>query len=1081
MKLSELASEHNLEPDLLREVVEVDLSIRLSKGMDTVLKEADVSRILACDGLETVDGKAFTPIIPKEFEEKQKKKAATKKGLATKKRKIEEEAEAKRKEEESRLEEERKKHAEELARREIERSERERVEAEQAKMRVETEELVHVEAQRIAAEEDMKRREAEAKRIAAELSVIRQEAAAEAATAQINAQASAAANAQANAQNAANALATGATTVADKSVEKPTNLAPASAPALKPSETPASAPFIPAAPAITSAPTSNDSTIARDKSGEKPASESVEKTDKTPAIVPAATKNTTSAKPVVPAPAPKAPVEIKAAKGIGSKLANLAKATHEKADHSLKVIPKPTIPTASAAAPSAPAPSEGLSPEDRRRLIQDNIRKNLAMAQKVRDAKVASRKKPGFTTIDRSKTPGGPGGPGGNNNRGPGGNNRGPGGNNNRGGPNSQGPAANRGPKRDSRDHRKSGEQEVDAEGNPLKAGSRRRPLSTEEQDLSGKTEFTIALPCTVREFSEASGLKSSIVIAKLFMAGVMANINSVIEKDAVELLAQEFKKNVTITEASDVIEAVEAEHAAAQEEDKPEDLAPRPPVVTIMGHVDHGKTSLLDAIRKTQVAAGEAGGITQAIGAYTVATSNDLEVTFIDTPGHEAFTEMRARGSQVTDVVVIVVAADDGVMPQTKEAINHAKAAGVSIVVALNKIDKPEAKEKGQREKVIRELAEAGLQAEEWGGEIAVVGTSATTGEGINELLERLALETEVLELKANHFANANGTVIEAHRHEGQGVTATFLVQRGSLAIGDIVIAGTGYGRVRSMSSWTGKRTELAGPSHAVEVIGLNDMPRAGDKFQVVDSLKQAAEVAETRVQKMRERELAAKQKTTTAASIFGDLAHAKKKEIRIVIKSDAAGSMEVLNKTLADLATDEVRVTIIHAGVGGITSSDVTLAEASKAMIIGFNVIADGKARLMADNYGLQLSSFSIIYELLDYVKAAMGGMLDPDMVEKVIGHAEVRATFTITKVGVVAGLYVTDGIARRDAWMRITRDNTILHTGKVGSLRRFKEDVKEVREKFECGLTVEKFEDIKVGDLMEFYTKEKVARSL
>jgi translation initiation factor IF-2 len=506
-----------------------------------------------------------------------------------------------------------------------------------------------------------------------------------------------------------------------------------------------------------------------------------------------------------------------------------------------------------------------------------------------------------------------------------------------------------------------------------------------------------------------------------------------------------------------------------------------RPPVITIMGHVDHGKTSLLDAIRKTQVAAGEAGGITQAIGAYTVTTSSDLEVTFIDTPGHEAFTEMRARGSQVTDVVVIVVAADDGVMPQTKEAINHAKAAGVTIVVAMNKIDKPEAQVQSQREKIFRELAEAGLQAEEWGGEIAVVGTSAVTGQGIDELLERLALETEVLELKANHFANASGTVIEAHRSEGQGVTATLLIQRGSLAIGDIVIAGVGYGRVRSMAAWTGKRTELAGPSHAVEIIGLNDIPRAGDKFQVVDSLKQAAEVAEVRIQKMRERQLAAKQKTTTASSIFGDLAHAKKKEIRVVIKADSAGSMEVLNKTINDLATEEVRVTIIHSGVGGINSSDVTLAEASKALIVGFNVIADSKARSLADSYQLQISSYTIIYELLDFLKAAMGGMLDPMAVEKVIGHAEVRATFTITKVGVVAGLYVTDGVVRRDAWMRITRDNNILHTGKVDTLRRFKEDVKEVREKFECGLTVEKFEDIKVGDLMEFYTQEKVARKI
>ena len=1035
MKLSELASEHHLDADLLREVVEVDLSISLAKGMDTVLKEADVSRILACDGLETADGKPFTPIIPKEFEEKHKKKIATKKGLETKKRKLEAEAEALKKVEDAKVGQERIKHEEELARREAERHAREVLEAEHLRVRSESEAMVHAESQRFVAEEDMKRRESEAKRISSELSAMRQEAVAQAASVR-------AANAAASAANAAAGAASAA----------------ANAPASNAAQAPSA---VSPSPAITSEPTAlapaqPQALVVESAAPAAPV--------EAPAPISLAPARLASA-PVAKAPvAPMAMSENKAVKGIGSKLASLAKATHEKGDHSIKALPKPAI--GAAAAPAVI--SENLSPEDRRRLIQDNIRKNLAMAQKVRDAKLQARKKPGFTPIDRSKTPApaggrtGPGGP------------RGPG-----GGPNrpAGGPQAGRGPKRDSRDHRTP--TELDADGNPLK--NRRRPLSTEDVDLSGKTEFSVALPCTVREFSEASGIKSSSVIAKLFMAGVMANINSVIEKDAVELLAMEFKKTVTIREASDVIDEVDAEQAAAKEEDKPEDLVPRPPVVTIMGHVDHGKTSLLDAIRKTQVAAGEAGGITQHIGAYTVMTPGGLEVTFIDTPGHEAFTEMRARGSQVTDVVVIVVAADDGVMPQTKEAINHAKAAGVSIVVALNKIDKPEAMAPGQREKVIRELAEAGLQAEEWGGEIAVVGTSATTGVGIEELLERLSLETDVLELKANHFANASGTVIEAHRNEGQGVTATFLIQRGSLAVGDVVVAGVGYGRVRSMSEWTGERIKLAGPSHAVEIIGLNDMPRAGDRFQVLDDLKQAAEVAETRIEKVRERALAAKQKTTTASSIFGDLAHAKKKEIRVVVKSDAAGSMEVLNKTINDLATEEVRVTVIHSGVGGINSSDVTLAEASGAMIVGFNIIADSKARALADSYHLQISSFTIIYELLDYLKAAMGGMLDPATVEKVIGHAEVRQTFTITKVGVVAGLHITDGICRRDAWMRITRENNILHTGKVGSLRRFKEDVKEVREKFECGLTVEKFEDIKTGDIMEFFTKEKVARTL
>jgi translation initiation factor IF-2 len=1019
MKLSELASEHKLDVDLLREVVEEDLSIALPKGMETELKEAEVKRILACDGLETADGKPFTPIIAKEFEEKHRKKIATKKGLATKKRKLDDQAEVKRKEEEAKVDVERKRHAEELARREIERVIREQAEAEQARLRSEAEAMVQVESQRFVAEEDMKRRESEAKRIAGELSAMRDaEAVIQAAEAQAKEAEKAQELARKNEQEGQAKRSDG-----DKLGEN----APLQAVALANGH--------PAPMTDRAAPAAPSSSPA-------------------PAGTPAATPRPPEGKPPTPIDIP-----VKAAKGLGSKLASLAKATHEKADHSTKALPKPVVQAASGMPAIA---DESLSADDRRRLIQDNIRKNLAMAQKVKDAKIAARKKPGFATIDRSKTPApaGRGGPGG-----------------------GRGPAKpgvpGRGPKRDPREHR--ADAAAAAEEERLKPGSRRRPLSTEEVDLSGRTEFEIALPATVREFSEASGIKSSTVIAKLFMAGVIVNINSVLEKDAVELLAMEFKKTVTIKQSEDVSEQVEAEAQAAVEEDKPEDLVPRPPVVTIMGHVDHGKTSLLDAIRKTQVAAGEAGGITQHIGAYTVSTPGGLDVTFIDTPGHEAFTEMRVRGSQVTDVVVVVVAADDGVMPQTREAINHAKAAGVAIVVALNKIDKPEAQAAGQREKIVRELAEAGLQAEEWGGDIAVIGTSATTGVGIDELLERLTLETEILELKANHFAMASGTVIEAHRNEGQGVTATFLIQRGSLAVGDVVLAGVGYGRVRSMTDWKGSKVPLAGPSHAVEIIGLNEMPRAGDRFQVLDDLKQAAEVAESRLQKVRERELAAKQKITTTASLFGDLAHAKKKEIRVVVKSDAAGSMEVLNKTITELATDEVRVTIIHSGVGGITSSDVTLAEASSAMILGFNVIADPKARALADSYNLQLTSFTIIYELLDHLRAAMGGMLDPETVEKVIGHAEVRQTFTITKVGVVAGLFITDGVARRDAFMRITRENTILHTGKVGSLRRFKEDVKEVREKFECGLTVEKFEDIKVGDIMEFYTKEKVARTL
>ncbi|MBN8525746.1 MAG: translation initiation factor IF-2, partial [Planctomycetes bacterium] len=647
----------------------------------------------------------------------------------------------------------------------------------------------------------------------------------------------------------------------------------------------------------------------------------------------------------------------------------------------------------------------------------------------------------------------GPGGPGA---RGPGGPARG-----GRGGPGKPGKGTP--------------EEMAEQEGNL----TRRRLRSSLEEDISGVTEFEIAVPCTVREFSEASGVRVSVIIAKLFMAGVMANINSVLGKSEVELLAQEFKKTVTVTEPKDLDEQIQAETQTITS-DKPEDLAPRPPVVTIMGHVDHGKTSLLDAIRKTQVAAGEAGGITQHIGAYTVTAPNGMDVTFIDTPGHQAFTEMRARGSKVTDVAVIVVDAVDGCMPQTIEAINHAKAAGVTVVVAMNKIDKPEVTPQSQ-ERVVRQLAEQGLQAEEWGGEVGVIRTSAITGQGIDELLARLALETDVKELKANHFAPASGTVLEANRQEGQGVTATFLVQRGSLAIGDAVLAGTAYGRVRSLTNWKGDRVELAGPSQAVEVIGLDEMPRAGDGFRVMEDIPQAAEAAEVRRQKQRERELMAKAKNITSSSILGDIAESKKKELRVVVKADAAGSLEVLQKTINDLTSQDVRVSIIHSAVGGINSSDVTLAVASRATVIGFHVIADSKARQIADDNGVDIRSYTIIYELLDELKLAAAGMLEPETRENVIGHAEVKATFQITKTGTVAGLRVVDGLVRRDAFMRITRDSNILHTGKVGSLRRFKEDVKEVREGFECGLTVENFSNIQIGDLMEFYLKEKVPRKV
>ena len=1038
MKLSELAKTHNLALDLLVEVVEVDLKIKLPKGADSVLKEAEVTRILACDGLETADGKPFTPIIAKEYEERHQKKLQAKRGLETRKKKAEEEAAKAKVDGELRLVDERKKHADELVRRQADDDARRLAAEAIERKRLEEAELVRqdLERQRLVAEDELRRRESEARSIAEQLSALKQS--------QIAARAARAADIAAAAAAAAPPVVAPVAPAVPGVAEPVAAVAPvAPAPAPEP------------APALTA-------------ESKAPAAATI--IELTPTPEPPRASALAPKAPVVPPKLAVPPPVLKSVAGFGSKLANMAKQTHERGDHSIKAAPKPVVPVV---VPGAPAVSDQpLSAEDRRRLIQANIQRNMEMAKKVAEAKAAA-KRPGFRTIDRTKTPGGPGGP----SRGPGGPSRGPGGpNRGPGGPNRGPGGPNRGPARPAvakGGKAAPGEELVEQEGQL----TRRRMRSSLDEDISGVTEFSIAVPCTVREFSEAAGVKVSIIIAKLFMAGVMANINSVLGKSEVELLAQEFKKTATITEAKDADEEVEAETQIFTA-DKEGDLAPRPPVVVIMGHVDHGKTSLLDAIRKSEVAAGEAGGITQHIGAYTVTAPNGMDVTFIDTPGHQAFTEMRARGSKVTDMAVIVVDAVDGCMPQTIEAIAHAKAAGLAIVVAMNKCDKPEATPQAQ-ETVIRQLAEQGLQAEEWGGEIGVVRTSALTGQGIDDLLTRLALETELKELKANHFAPATGAVLEAHRTEGQGVTATFLVQRGSLAIGDVVLAGTGYGRVRSLTNWKGEQTKLAGPSTAVEVIGLDEMPRAGDSFRVMDDIPEAAEAAEVRRQKQRDRALMAKAKNITSSSILGDIAESKKKELRVVVKADASGSLEVLQKTINDLSNSEVRVAVIHSGVGGINSSDVTLAVASRATVIGFHVIADSKARQIADDNGVDIRSYTIIYELLDELKVAAVGMLEPETRENVIGHAEVKTTFQISKTGVVAGLRVVDGLVRRDAFMRITRDSNILHVGKVGSLRRFKEDVKEVRDGFECGLTVDGFQDIKTGDLMEFYLKEKVAR--
>jgi len=991
MKLIELAQEHNLDQELLREVVEEDLSIALPEGMETGLDHGQVRRILACDGLETVDGEEFAPIIADEYLEKHKRSQAAKKAAETRRRK-EAEAKAKAKaERDLQIEEERRKHEEELARREAEEEERRVAEEkeEEERERQEQERIAFEEEKRQKAETELLRREDEAKRLSEELANLRRQEAQLAAAMEGG-------NAPTGKAGTATATDEAPTEAAEKTAEAEAKVAEAEA---KVAEAKAAAGVDAEAPAET-------------PEAEAPASDASETT-----------------------------------KRLGSRLASLAKATAEKSDHrtkdkaehDLQLVDDPKVGSLTG------DDDQNLSVEDRRRIIQGNIRRNIQMQERVKAAKATDRKKR-FRTIDRSK--GGPalGGPGG------------------RGGPG--GP---RGPRRDRRDRRLEKSELQERQGPRGK-----RPLSTEEVDLSGKTEFTVALPCTVRDFSEASGIKASVVIAKLFMAGVMANINSVMERDAIELVAQEFEKKVTIKEEEDVEEVVESLHEVEDDED---DLAPRPPVVTILGHVDHGKTSLLDAIRKTEVTADEAGGITQHVGAYTVHAPNGMDVTFIDTPGHQAFTEMRARGAQVTDIAVIVVAADDGVMPQTIEAINHAKAAGVAVVIAMNKIDRDDA----DPDKVLRQVAEQGLQPEEWGGEVGVIPTSATTGKGIDELLDRLALEAEVLELQANHFAEASGTVLEANISEGRGVSATLLVRRGSLANGDIVVAGAGYGRVRNMTDWKGQALQIAGPSTAVEILGLSDVPKAGDRFHVLDSLKRAAEVAEQRQHQQRERELAERNSTTTLSSLFEDIEKSKKKEVRLICKADTSGSLEVMCKQLEELATDEVRVSVLHAGIGIISATDITLAEASDAIVLGFHVIAEPKARRAGEEKGVDIKTYTVIYELLDDVRHAMSGMLDPETVEEGIGHAEVLQTFKSSKFGTIAGLRVTDGKVMRDAFMRITRDGVVIHEGRVGTLRRFKEDVKEVRDGYECGLTVEKFNDIQEGDLFEFSTKKSVARTL
>lgn len=576
----------------------------------------------------------------------------------------------------------------------------------------------------------------------------------------------------------------------------------------------------------------------------------------------------------------------------------------------------------------------------------------------------------------------------------------------------------------------------------------------------------------TVKEFAELIGQRPADIVRKLMDMGQMLTFNQPMNLDAASILAEEsgVKIEVAVEKAGedllqDVIET--------GGDERPE---PRPPVVTIMGHVDHGKTSLLDAIRQTKVAEGEAGGITQHIGAYTVPV-NGKQVTFLDTPGHEAFTAMRARGAKVTDIVILVVAADDGVMPQTIEAIHHAKAAGVPLIVAINKIDKPGA----NPDRVKNALSEHGLISESWGGDTIMVEVSAKQKMGLDTLLEMILLQSEVLELKADPHRQAKGAVIEAKIERGRGPVATVLVQSGTLKVGDVYVVGTFSGRVRALINDRGAKMLHAGPSIPVEVIGLPGVPSAGDVFQVVSDERVAREIAEQRAQKQRTAELAGPAKVSLD-DLFAKIQEGSVKELAIVIKADVQGSSEALAGAVEKLPTEAVKLRVIHNGVGGITESDVLLAAASRAIIIGFNIRPEPKAAALAEQQGVDVRLYTIIYDAIADIKAAMEGLLEPTLKERTLGRAEVRQVFTIPKAGVVAGSYVIDGtISRASAGVRVIRDNVVVYQGKLASLRRFKDDVREVQQGYECGLSIENFNDVKAGDIVEAYAIDKIAAKL
>ncbi len=574
----------------------------------------------------------------------------------------------------------------------------------------------------------------------------------------------------------------------------------------------------------------------------------------------------------------------------------------------------------------------------------------------------------------------------------------------------------------------------------------------------------------TVGELAHKMAVKASEVIKQLMKLGQMDTINQPLDQDTAMILVEELGHKAVVAALDDPEAFTEEEASAHQSE-----FLTRAPVVTVMGHVDHGKTSLLDYIRRAKVASGEAGGITQHIGAYHVETARGM-ISFLDTPGHEAFTAMRARGAKATDIVILVVAADDGVMPQTKEAIKHAKAAGVPIVVAVNKIDKPGA----NPERVKGELVAEEVVPEEFGGDSPFCEVSAKTGAGIDELLEQVLLQAEILELKAPVDAMAKGLVIEARLDKGRGPVATVLVQSGTLHVGDVVLGGQTYGRVRAMLDENGKSIKSAGPSIPVEIQGLTEVPQAGDEFMVMTDERRAREIATYRAGRVRNTKLA-KQQASKLENMFSDMTSGEVKLLPIIVKADVQGSQEALAASLLKLSTAEVKVQLVYAAVGGISESDVNLSIASKAVIIGFNTRADAGARKLAENNGVDIRYYNIIYDAVDELKAAMSGMLTPDKKEEVIGTAEIRQVLRVSKIGAIAGCMVTSGLVRRSAKLRLLRNNVVIFTGELDSLKRFKDDAKEVKENFECGLTVKNYNDIVEGDVLEFFEIKEVARTL